>query len=340
MERDPSAHTDIDQSLIAKLPLESSAGLNQVITLASPGVVSDSNGFFHPVGDHAQTQFSIDNQPVTDQQSRLYSNQISPDAVESMEIITGVAPAEYGDKSSLIVHIVTKSGLDQREADRQRVVRLRFVQESDRRRQPRRRVACGRQLPVGDRHANGSIPRSARVPGPARHREPAVVLRSRRCSCRRAGDLPSQRPGRPVGVRRTEQPGRRRGRSGPASADRHVQRGARAVTSDRIARVVHGQRVRPPGSPDLLPEPGSVRRPAWHRQPEPQADEPRDQGGPGLFDGEPQRQGGRARSARRSSTNSSPSDSPIRRSIRRAWTPTAIPLATPRSWTPVNAPAY
>jgi hypothetical protein len=113
LERDPTAHTDIDQSLISKLPLESSSGLNQVITLASPGVVSDSNGFFHPIGDHAQTQFSIDNQPVTDQQSRVYSNQISPDAVQSMEIITGVAPAEYGDKSSLIVHIVTKSGLDQ-----------------------------------------------------------------------------------------------------------------------------------------------------------------------------------------------------------------------------------
>jgi hypothetical protein len=112
-ERDPTAHTDIDQSLMAKLPLESSSGLNQIITMASPGVVSDSNGFFHPVGDHAQTQFSIDNQPVTDQQSRVYSNQISPDAVQSMEVITGVAPAEYGDKSSLVVHIVTKSGLDQ-----------------------------------------------------------------------------------------------------------------------------------------------------------------------------------------------------------------------------------
>ena len=114
LERDPTAHTDIDQSLIAKLPIESvAAGLNQVITLASPGVVADSNGFFHPIGDHAQTQFSIDNQPVTDQQSRVYSNQISPDAVQSMEVITGVAPAEYGDKSSLVVHIVTKSGLDQ-----------------------------------------------------------------------------------------------------------------------------------------------------------------------------------------------------------------------------------
>jgi hypothetical protein len=113
VERDPSAHTDLDQSLIGKLLVESSAGLNQVVTLASPGVVSDSNGFFHPIGDHAQTQFSIDNQPVTDQQSRLYSNQISQDAVQSMEIITGVAPAEYGDKTSLVVHIVTKSGLDQ-----------------------------------------------------------------------------------------------------------------------------------------------------------------------------------------------------------------------------------
>jgi Carboxypeptidase regulatory-like domain len=113
LERDPTAHTDIDQSLMSRLPIETSGGLNQVITLASPGVVADSNGFFHPIGDHAQTQFSIDNQPVTDQQSRVYSNQISSDAVQSMEIITGVAPAEYGDKSSLIVHIVTKSGLDQ-----------------------------------------------------------------------------------------------------------------------------------------------------------------------------------------------------------------------------------
>jgi len=27
------------------------------------------------------------------------------------KVITGVAPAEYGDKSRLVVHVVTKSGL-------------------------------------------------------------------------------------------------------------------------------------------------------------------------------------------------------------------------------------
>jgi carboxypeptidase family protein len=112
LERDPTAHTDIDQSLIDRLPIETAAGLNQVVMKASPGVVADSNGFFHPIGDHAQTQFSLDNQPITDQQSRIYSNQISDEAVQSLEVITGVAPAEYGDKNSLVVHVVTKSGLD------------------------------------------------------------------------------------------------------------------------------------------------------------------------------------------------------------------------------------
>jgi len=159
VERDPSAHTDIDQSLIARLPLEaSSSGLNQVVTLAAPGVVSDSNGFFHPVGDHAQTQFSIDNQPVTDQQSRLYSNQISPDAVQSIEIITGVALAEYGDKSSLVVHIVTKSGLDLSKPAGNVSLGYGVVQKSDDRGQSRRRVARLRQLRVGHGHEDRSVP--------------------------------------------------------------------------------------------------------------------------------------------------------------------------------------
>ena len=95
------------------------AGLNQVITLASPGVVADANGFFHPIGDHAQTQFSIDNQPVTDQQSRIYSNQISPDAVQSMEVITGVAARRVRRQGQPGRPHVTKSGLDQPKPDRQ-----------------------------------------------------------------------------------------------------------------------------------------------------------------------------------------------------------------------------
>ncbi len=112
LETNPSAHVDLDEKVAERIPLEpTGSGLSQLITLSSPGVAADSNGFFHPLGDHAQTSFSVDNQNISDQQSRVYSNQISPDAIQSIELITGVAPAEYGDKTSLVAVVTTKSGL-------------------------------------------------------------------------------------------------------------------------------------------------------------------------------------------------------------------------------------
>ncbi|MEO7653218.1 MAG: TonB-dependent receptor, partial [Bryobacteraceae bacterium] len=69
------------------------------------------NGFFHPLGDHAQTSFSIDGQPIGDQQSKQFSTQIPTNALQSMELITGAPNAEFGDKTSLVVNAVTRSGL-------------------------------------------------------------------------------------------------------------------------------------------------------------------------------------------------------------------------------------
>jgi hypothetical protein len=56
VENVPYAHADVDITTLDKLPMLSPAsGLSDAITLSSPGVVADSNGFFHPLGDHAQT---------------------------------------------------------------------------------------------------------------------------------------------------------------------------------------------------------------------------------------------------------------------------------------------
>lgn len=112
IETTPTAHTDISDQLMERLPLAASgAGLSAVLTQATPGVSSDSNGMFHPQGEHADTTFSVDNQPISDQQSRVFSNQLSTEAIASMEVITGVPPAEFGDKASLIVRTTTKSGM-------------------------------------------------------------------------------------------------------------------------------------------------------------------------------------------------------------------------------------
>jgi hypothetical protein len=115
LENVSTAHTDVDQSLITRLPVRSpGSGLSDVVTLAAPGVVADSNGLFHPQGDHAQTSYSVDNQVISDQQSKAFSTQLPPNAIASMEVITGATPAEYGDKTSLVVNVITKSGLNQK----------------------------------------------------------------------------------------------------------------------------------------------------------------------------------------------------------------------------------
>jgi hypothetical protein len=112
IEDDPTAHTDIDRGLFSKLPLESaSSTLSSLVTLASPGVAADSNGLFHGLGDHASNSFSVDGQPITDQQSKVFSNQLPSNAVQSLEVISGAPPAEYGGKTSLVINVTTRSGM-------------------------------------------------------------------------------------------------------------------------------------------------------------------------------------------------------------------------------------
>lgn len=109
---DPTSSTAIDRNLFLKLPSEStSSGLSSLVTLSTPGIASDSNGLYHPMGEHADTTYSIDGQPVSDQQSRVFGNQLSTNAIQSINVIDGIAPPEYGDKASLVVQTTTRSGL-------------------------------------------------------------------------------------------------------------------------------------------------------------------------------------------------------------------------------------
>lgn len=111
LENDPTAHTDVDRALFDKIPLESaSSSLSALVTQSTPGIAADSNGLFHGLGDHAENSFSIDGQPITDQQSKVFSNQVPVDSIESLEVLQGAPPAEYGGKTSLVIVATTRSG--------------------------------------------------------------------------------------------------------------------------------------------------------------------------------------------------------------------------------------
>src|SRR3989454_8718020 len=111
IETTSTFHTDVDRDLFDKLPLESqSSSVSSLVTLATPGIAADSNGLFHGLGDHAENSFSLDGQPITDQQSKVFSNQIPLDSIASLEVISGAPPAEFGEKTSVVINATTRSG--------------------------------------------------------------------------------------------------------------------------------------------------------------------------------------------------------------------------------------
>ena len=111
VETDPTFHTDVDRGMFIKVPMESqSSSLSSLVTATTPGVSADSNGLFHGLGDHAENSFSVDGQSITDQQSKVFSNQIPSNSIQSIEVISGAPPAEYGDKTSLVIVATTRSG--------------------------------------------------------------------------------------------------------------------------------------------------------------------------------------------------------------------------------------
>jgi len=112
LETDSTFHTDVDRELFENVPLESStSSVSSLVTLTTPGVAADSNGLFHGLGDHASNSFSVDGQQITDQQSKVFSNQIPSESIQSLEVISGAPPAEFGDKTSLVIKVTTRSGL-------------------------------------------------------------------------------------------------------------------------------------------------------------------------------------------------------------------------------------
>ena len=111
VEVHPSAHLDIDQSTVEKIPTATQSRAMESILLTTPGFIQDENGRFHFRGSHGQVTYVVDGVPITDQVQSTFSNSLDPSQVESMEVITGGVSAEYGGKPAAVVNLTSKSGL-------------------------------------------------------------------------------------------------------------------------------------------------------------------------------------------------------------------------------------
>ncbi len=103
-----SKYTFSDQA-IQQLPQGANTPLNQVI-LQAPGVAQDSYGQLHVRGDHANLQYRINGVQLPEGITG-FGQVLSPRFAQSISLLTGVLPAQFGLRTAGIIDIKTKDGL-------------------------------------------------------------------------------------------------------------------------------------------------------------------------------------------------------------------------------------
>ncbi len=98
----------IGADAIDALPGGENLPLNEVL-LQAPGVAQDSFGQIHIRGEHNNLQYRL-NGIILPEGISVFGQSLSPRLAESVNLITGALPAEYGLRTAGIVDMTTKSG--------------------------------------------------------------------------------------------------------------------------------------------------------------------------------------------------------------------------------------
>ncbi len=97
----------LDAQAINAMPGGDNVPLNQVL-LQAPEVVQDSFGQFHVRGEHAGLQYRLDG-VILPEGISVFGQTLDPRLIQSVTLVTGALPAEYGLRSAGIIDIKTKT---------------------------------------------------------------------------------------------------------------------------------------------------------------------------------------------------------------------------------------
>src|SRR5947207_5062422 len=99
---------DFGRQAIETQPQGDNQQLNQLL-LQAPGVVQDSFGQIHVRGDHANLQFRLNGVQLPEG-INVFGQSLETRLANSVALITGALPAQYGLRTAGIVDIQTKTG--------------------------------------------------------------------------------------------------------------------------------------------------------------------------------------------------------------------------------------
>ena len=103
--------TALTSERIEKTPVFQRTTLPDAIVTAAPGMIRGHDDFVHIRGHEVALNPLINGVSFWENTHSLFSAGLSPDVIETANVMTGGFPAEYGNRFGGVVDIVTRSGL-------------------------------------------------------------------------------------------------------------------------------------------------------------------------------------------------------------------------------------
>lgn len=102
--------TTLQKQTLAVLPLPVQTNLPDALVTAAPGMIRGHDDFVHVRGSEIALNTFINGVSFWENPHAMFSPGLSPEVIQSVNVMTGGFPAEYGNRFGGVLDIVTKSG--------------------------------------------------------------------------------------------------------------------------------------------------------------------------------------------------------------------------------------
>src|SRR5262249_56845953 len=83
----------------------------QELIATTPGMATENNGLVHIRGVDDGALYVVDGIPITDRLDAVSASSFDTDTINTLQVITGNVPAEFGGRNGGVVIIQPKSGI-------------------------------------------------------------------------------------------------------------------------------------------------------------------------------------------------------------------------------------
>jgi outer membrane receptor protein involved in Fe transport len=107
------SETTLAENFIGRAPRANRGRQLQELIATTSGMATENNGLLHVRGVEDGILFVLDGVPVADRLDSLSASSFDTDTINSLQVITGGMPAEFGGRNAAVVVVQPKSGIDQ-----------------------------------------------------------------------------------------------------------------------------------------------------------------------------------------------------------------------------------